>query len=56
MPTIVFSLVLLAAAMALVFGLVGVSDAVLKMRATARNRHSREQQFVAQAAAEVRSV
>jgi len=53
MPTII-SLVLLAAAMAVICGLIGAADAFLKLRTTARTRHIRDQQFVAQAAAEVR--
>lgn len=53
MPTIIFSIALLVAAMALAYGLVGVGDAFLKMRTTARTRHIRDQQFVDQARAEV---
>lgn len=53
MPTII-QVVLLGAAMALAFGLVGTTSAVLKMRAAARNRPFREKVFAACAAAEVR--
>ncbi|WP_161809589.1 hypothetical protein [Stenotrophomonas terrae] len=55
MPTII-QLVLLGAAMALAFGLVGISSAVLKMRGASRNRSFREKKFAACAAAEVRRV
>lgn len=55
MPTII-SLVLIAAAMAVICGLIRAADAFLKMRTTARTRHFRDEQFVAQAAAEVRNV
>ena len=56
MPTITFSLLLLASAIALAYGLVGSSGVVLKKRAAARTRHLRDQQLLAEAAAEVRNV
>lgn len=55
MQTII-PLVLLAAAMAVAYGLVRISDVALQMRVAARNRPAQEADLIDQASAEVRCV